>query len=191
MIRMLVIATGTVTTIVGSNKRGRESGVGTAAQFSGPEGVTLSLDGRVALVTDTFNDTIRRIDLATGDVTTLAGYAGPGFRDGDAATARFSEPTGIALSADNRIALVSDTTNQWIRKIVFTDLLTNSGKKIQPAPPPTPPVQSQPKSLILDSLAATDKLTSAVRTVIYTETAIITSTEAITAIPQKVVLIIP
>jgi sugar lactone lactonase YvrE len=48
---------------------GSTDGVATTARFNNPEGV--STDGTTLFVADTFNSVIRRIDLATGTVTTL------------------------------------------------------------------------------------------------------------------------
>jgi sugar lactone lactonase YvrE len=82
--------------------------------------VALSGDGALALVADTGNHTIRRIDITTGVVTTSAGSAGtPGSADGTGAAARFSYPRGVAISADGSTALVADFSNNVIRAITL------------------------------------------------------------------------
>jgi len=49
-------------------------------------------------VADTNNHTIRKVVLATGEVTTIAGLAGsPGSADGLGSTARFNAPSGVAV----------------------------------------------------------------------------------------------
>ena len=70
-IRKIVISTGQVTTIAGSpiNGFGYADGIGVLAQFSAPTGITT--DGTSLYITDSSN--IRKIDLATALVTTLAG----------------------------------------------------------------------------------------------------------------------
>jgi DNA-binding beta-propeller fold protein YncE len=118
---MIAIATGAVTTLAGSaGESGSADGVGHAARFYAPGDVALSADGTFALVADTGNQTIRKIDVATAAVTTLAGNpAVSGSADGTGAAALFAYPTSIALSADNAFALVTDTDNQTIRKVML------------------------------------------------------------------------
>ena len=59
-IRKIVISTGVVTTIAGTaGSGGIEDGVGVAAQFQLPTGITT--DGTNLYVADSYNDTIRGI----------------------------------------------------------------------------------------------------------------------------------
>ncbi|MPY61676.1 redoxin domain-containing protein [Streptomyces spongiae] len=62
----------TVVRRVGSGARGFADGVGETASFSEPQGLALLGDGSV-VVADTVNHALRRLDLTTGEVTTLAG----------------------------------------------------------------------------------------------------------------------
>jgi hypothetical protein len=56
---------------------------------------------------DTYNNLIRRIDLSSGTVTTLAGVAlSPGSTDGAGPAARFYEPAGVAMDAAGTVAIV-------------------------------------------------------------------------------------
>lgn len=84
------------------------------AQFNGPIGIAVDKSGNV-YVADTYNDGIRLIT-ATGQVRTLAGGAGPGFADGQGATAAFDTPCGLALDRDGAL-LIADTGNDAIRKL--------------------------------------------------------------------------
>jgi DNA-binding beta-propeller fold protein YncE len=123
-IRKIVIATGAVTTFAGSGAWGTTDGVGTAASFKGPSGITS--DGTNLYVSDTFNNKIRKIVIATGAVTTLAGSGvwgstsgtstGPSV-DGTGTAASFKSPAGIATDGTN--VYVADTANHAIRKIVI------------------------------------------------------------------------
>ncbi len=114
-IRKIVIATGAVTTLAGTvGISGSVDGIGTAASFSTSKGITT--DGTSLYVTDYANFTIRKIVIATGVVTTLAGNVGAmGSTDGTGAAAGFFLPTGI--STDGKSLYVSDTRNHTIRKI--------------------------------------------------------------------------
>jgi sugar lactone lactonase YvrE len=106
------------TTFAGDPASGSDDGVGTAARFNFPDSIWG--DGMYLYVSDTSNHTIRRINLSTKEVTTLAGTAGAsGHADGSGPDARFSHPEG--LWGDGRKALfVADTGNHRIRKIDLT-----------------------------------------------------------------------
>ncbi|MFJ3823062.1 thioredoxin-like domain-containing protein [Streptomyces nodosus] len=62
----------TVVRRIGSGVRGFADGPGDAAGFNEPQGLAL-LDEGAVVVADTVNHALRRLDLATGEVTTLAG----------------------------------------------------------------------------------------------------------------------
>ncbi|MGW2549907.1 thioredoxin-like domain-containing protein [Streptomyces sp. NPDC001635] len=62
----------TVVRRIGSGARGFADGPADAAVFSEPQGLAL-LDEGAVVVADTVNHALRRLDLATGEVTTLAG----------------------------------------------------------------------------------------------------------------------
>lgn len=117
-IRKIVIATGVVTTLAGTaGVSGSNDGTGAAAQFSYPRGITT--DGTNLFVTDTLNHNIRKIVIATGVVTTLAGTAGvTGNSDGTGAAAQFDYPRGITTDGTN--LFITDTLNHTIRKIVIS-----------------------------------------------------------------------
>ena len=50
---------------------------------------------------------IRRVDIATGATTTLAGSGSAGFLDGAGGSARFSYPRGVAIEPSGGYALVA------------------------------------------------------------------------------------
>ena len=58
---------------IGSGVRAFADGRAEAAGFSEPQGLALVEDGTAVVVADTVNHALRRLDLASGDVTTLAG----------------------------------------------------------------------------------------------------------------------
>jgi hypothetical protein len=70
-------------------------------------------------VADTGNSTIRKIVIATGQVTTLAGSAASsGSADGTGGSARFDHPVGIVCDKKGNL-FVGDVNNHTIRKIVI------------------------------------------------------------------------
>jgi len=114
-IRRIQIANGVVTTIAGSGAPGFKEGKGAEASFGRPFGITT--DGVNLYVADTFNNTIRKIKIETGVVTTLAGNGSVGARNGAGAAATFRMPFGI--TTDGKNLYVADTGNDKIRKIVI------------------------------------------------------------------------
>ena len=123
-IRKIVIATGAVTTLAGPAQGSTTSGdtddTGNAARFYNPNGITT--DGTNLYVADSNNNKIRKIVIATGAVTTLAGPAQgsttSGDTDGTGNAARFYIPSGITTDGTN--LYVADYFNNKIRQIVIT-----------------------------------------------------------------------
>jgi sugar lactone lactonase YvrE len=105
---------GRVSTIAGSGPAGFKDGAAGEAQFDGPLGVAVDKQGNI-FVADAYNDRIRKIT-TDGNVISVAGAGVPGFADGDAASAMFDTPSGIAIDKDGN-AFVADTGNGAIRKI--------------------------------------------------------------------------
>jgi len=115
-LRKVVIATGVVTTLAGSARHpGSTDGTGAAARFWYPSGV--ATDGTNLYVADSNAGTIRKVVIATGVVTTLAGSSGFGSRDGTGAAARFYDSHGLATDGTN--LYVADTDNHTIRNVVI------------------------------------------------------------------------
>jgi hypothetical protein len=119
-----VTTSGVVSTLAGTpGSSGSSDGPGTAARFQGPQGLTIDSAGNL-YVADTNNHTIRKVVLATGEVTTIAGLAGsPGSADGLGSTARFNAPSGVAVDTAG-ILYVADTDNDTIREILPSGLVS-------------------------------------------------------------------
>jgi len=124
-IRRIVISTGVVTTLAGGNgttpgvNGGRWlDGTGTGAAFNQPIAVSLDKRGNL-IVSDHANHRIRKIALATGVVTTIAGQNTPGFDDGLSPGASFNIPAALTLDTSGNL-YVTDRHNHRIRKIVIS-----------------------------------------------------------------------
>jgi DNA-binding beta-propeller fold protein YncE len=69
-------------------------------------------------IADTLNHAIRRIDLATGIVTTVGGTGEKGFSgDGDASKATFDGTFGIALNPEHDKLYIADLNNRRVRML--------------------------------------------------------------------------
>lgn len=116
-IRKVAISTGVVTTLAGAGSPGSSDGIGSTARFNGPRGITT--DGTSLFVADYFNHIIRKIEIATGAVSTLAGIAGsPGSLNGAGSSARFFFPYGITTDGTN--LYVTEYGNNTVRKVVIS-----------------------------------------------------------------------
>jgi sugar lactone lactonase YvrE len=94
-------------TLVGTTA-GHADGSGTSAKFAAtPHGVTLSPSGTFALVSDTANSVIRRIDVESRAVTTVTSTA-VGCCVGT--NARFTSPTAMCMADYGQLAYVFDTS---------------------------------------------------------------------------------
>ena len=80
---------------------GFADGTGAAAQFNGPTGVACDGNSNVD-VDDNGNNRIRRIVVATGVVSTLAGST-QGSADGPGAAAQFNRPSGVAFDGNGNL----------------------------------------------------------------------------------------
>jgi sugar lactone lactonase YvrE len=146
----LIDPLGNVTTLAGigvgtPGKGGYVDGPGDMAEFDfgsesvsfpaitgGPTvfaGVAVNSEVSSIDVGDFSNGRVRQID-ASANVTTLAGGAAFGFRDGPADVAEFWEPAGVAADAAGNV-YVADTGNDCIRRIdgsgTVTTLAGSSG----------------------------------------------------------------
>jgi hypothetical protein len=118
LIRQIVISTGVVTTLAGTdNSTGSTNGTGTAASFNNPKGITT--DGTNLFVADYGSHLIRQIVISTGVVTTLAGSSGSsGSTNGTGTAASFNNPVGV--TTDGTDVYVTDCAGNLIRKIVIS-----------------------------------------------------------------------
>ena len=117
-IRRVDGTTGIITTVAGTGVAGfsGDNGQGEAARLKAPRGVTLEGDGTL-YIADSGNNRIRKLDLASGVITTIAGSA-KGFSGdgGPASAARFTNPRGLTVDAAGHL-IVCDTLNSVIRVI--------------------------------------------------------------------------
>ncbi|MDB6059407.1 MAG: repeat containing protein [Verrucomicrobiales bacterium] len=108
------ISAGSVSTPAGSaGVLGSADGNGANARFWQPQGIAVDISSNV-YIADGANGTIRKIIGTT--VSTLAGSPSIGSADGNASTARFFFPGGVAIDSSGN-NYVADTQNNTIRTV--------------------------------------------------------------------------
>lgn len=134
------LSTGAVTIVAGNGTQGYsgDGGLATAAAFSFPLGVAVDAVGNV-YIDDAGNDAIRKVDAATGLISTLTG-GGLNSSTGDggpASAANITSPGGIALDQQGALYIATQYT---VRRV---------GEAL-PAFPPTPVGSTAtPETLVL------------------------------------------
>ncbi len=146
-IRKVDLSTGIISTVAGTGVTGF-SGDGfeaTKTQLSNPLGLAIDKQGDLYVV-DRGNNRVRKINMSTGIITTIAGTGEEGYSgDGDLArNAKLSNPTGLAFNNQGDLFVV-DRGNNRIRKISG---LTSNAEELELA-----------SSLLVYPNPSTDKIT--------------------------------
>lgn len=118
-IRKIDVKLGKISTIAGNGTQGfsGDGGLATSAQFNEPRGIAVDKDGNI-YICDFWNNRVRKVDAATGIITTIAGtgeqnHTGDG---GLAVNATLYHPDDIALDEDGNL-YIADLNNSCIRKV--------------------------------------------------------------------------
>jgi sugar lactone lactonase YvrE len=120
-IRKVSLSETQIERFAGTGKKGYTGDGGKAleATFDGPKEIDVDRDGNLFVV-DTENEAIRKIDVKSGIVTTVAGKGRtktPGLGDaGPATAATLGRPHGVAVGPDGAL-YIGDTNSHRIRKV--------------------------------------------------------------------------
>jgi streptogramin lyase len=115
-IRKMALTTGQVTTLAGTPyTAGYVDGVGSAARFNMARNLVYDGAGHLYIV-EKNNSSIRRLDLATNQVTGYVPPAQGGFANGPVATAHFNTPYDIASDGAGHL-YIADSYNSLIRRV--------------------------------------------------------------------------
>ena len=131
--RMIDAATGIISTLAGTGLKGHkgDGGPGTEAHLADPNGVAVDPAGEFVYVADTANHRVRRIEVATGVITTIAGqgtvalgrniddrfFGSVGSREGGGAAgfegdggpavdALLAQPKGVDIGPDGNLYMI-------------------------------------------------------------------------------------
>ncbi|MCC7440847.1 MAG: hypothetical protein IT285_04395 [Bdellovibrionales bacterium] len=103
----------TVSLLAGSGAPSFADGIGAAAAFNQP--AQMATDGTFLYLADMSNHRIRRVRLATGQVTTIAGTGSPAYTDAVGTAAAFTNPAGLTLHEG--YLYIGDVGNNRIRRM--------------------------------------------------------------------------
>ena len=119
-IRRVAVGSGVITTVAGNGDEGYsgDGGPATGAALNQPYGIVLDRGGNL-FIADRLNRRVRRVDAASGVITTLAGtgtaaYSGDG---GKAAEAGLAEPNGLAFDMAQRLLYITDVADNRVRVV--------------------------------------------------------------------------
>jgi sugar lactone lactonase YvrE len=121
-IRKVTVSTGLISTVAGSGISGYNGDgiAATTAKLNNPKRVAVDTAGNI-YISDGYNYRIRKVSIATGLISTIAGTGTPGY-NGDgilATTAQLNSPFGIALDASGNI-YICDQSNNRLRKVTIS-----------------------------------------------------------------------
>jgi DNA-binding beta-propeller fold protein YncE len=114
-VRKINLQTGLITNVVGTDERGfsGDGGSAIAAKSGDIYCIALGPDGKQLYLADLGNKRIRKVDLTTGVITTVAGNGEKGIpKDGaDAATSPLVDPRAVAVDSQNNVYILERTGN--------------------------------------------------------------------------------
>jgi hypothetical protein len=109
----------TVTTLAGSGTWAYVDGVGSNASVERPNGMAFDSSKNALYFTSQFANTIRKLDILTNEITTIAGKKGvQGFVDGLLGESLLNYPLDLTTDRDGNV-YIADFTNRAIRKLSF------------------------------------------------------------------------
>ena len=117
---------GIISTVAGNGTAGfaGDGGLATSAELNEPWGVWVEPSGNI-LITDQLNYRVRKVDITTGNISTIAGNGGTSFCcDGGLATsASFSTPSGIVETSNGTIIFSTESGDARVREILPTGII--------------------------------------------------------------------
>jgi streptogramin lyase len=119
VVRRVDLVSGQATTVAGCGRKGYsgDGGPATKAELNEPYEVRFDKSGNMLFV-EMQNHLVRKVDRATGVISTIAGNGTPGFSgdDGPATKAQLNQPHSIALDNEDRV-YICDIRNHRVRVV--------------------------------------------------------------------------
>lgn len=118
---------GIITTVAGESLAGYsgDGGLAINARLNNPQGICIDTMGNI-FIADAFNHRIRKIDVATGVISTIAGTGTSGFSGdgGSCSQANINSPGDIDFDKEGNLYF-SDVVNNRIRKIEVSGIINS------------------------------------------------------------------
>ncbi len=119
-VRKIDLNTGMIANVAGNFSFGDsgDGGAASAARLDTPHDIVFDAEENNLYIADTFNHKIRKVDLATGNISTVAGNGTAGYSgdNGPAIQAQLNNPTGIDINSEGHL-FIADSENKVIRRI--------------------------------------------------------------------------
>ena len=146
--KIVVAANGTtmVSTIAGlAGTSGTTDGAGTTARLNRPAGIALDKANRFLYVAEWGGNKVRKVDLSTNTVSTVAGSGTSSVLGGTGTAAAFQIPWGVALTDDETSLYVASWNGNALSKINLSNSLVTVLR--QNSVTPTTPNFSSPRGI--------------------------------------------
>ena len=119
VVREVNLSTGAISTVAGNGTGGYrgDGGAATSAELYDPTGIAVDSAGN-CFIADSSNGVVREVNVATGQISTVAGSGTWGYSgDGGAATsAELSDPTAVAVDAAGDF-FIGDSLHNAVREV--------------------------------------------------------------------------
>ncbi len=118
---------GSVISTVAGGGSGGDGGLATAAELDSPYGIAVDAEGNLYIAESGSSDVVRRVDRATGIITTVAGTGPSGSTGigGPATSARLVDPRGVAVDAAGNLYIADAAGARVLRVDHATGILTD------------------------------------------------------------------
>ncbi|MEN9572384.1 MAG: hypothetical protein RL514_239 [Verrucomicrobiota bacterium] len=140
--RVVSIAAGIGSVFAGSGVAGTTDGIGVAAQFNQPSGITRDGYGNF-YITDAGSHRVRRLTSVL-EVQTIAGSVSGNVNDDVGTAARFDTPRGLVADSLGAVFVTEDSANNTVRLIAPYQTHTPTNSFLTILPFTGPPTNAQP-----------------------------------------------
>ena len=144
-------SSGMITTFAGSGDFGTiGDGLAATSAVLLPQGVAADNSGNI-YISDFNRDVVRKVNIASGLISTVAGNGSTGFSgdDGTAVRASLNSPFGLAVDSSNQV-FVADLGNSRVRRVSGGVITTTAGTTIRDGGPATSAFLNFPGGIAVD-----------------------------------------
>jgi sugar lactone lactonase YvrE len=125
-VRKVNMQNGNVSSVAGSGVGTIANGVGSSASFNSPAGICIDSTDTNLYVSEFSNNMIRKIVIASQDVTVVAGSGTATIVDAVGTFAGFRMPVGICIDKSDNYLYIADQGNNRIRKIEISSKIVTT-----------------------------------------------------------------